>query len=57
MLDPAPLLAGPGTDGHAESPVAHHWRLPVTEPGIPQALDDFGDASILVFARHDGLVE
>lgn len=57
MLDPAPLLAGPGTDGQAEIPLAHHWRLPVTEPGIPLALANFGDANILVFARRDGLVE
>lgn len=61
MLDPAPLLAGPGmegqTDGQAEFPLAHHWRLPVTEPGIPLALAGFGDASVLIFARVDGLVE
>ncbi|MGU3467767.1 hypothetical protein ACLBXO_23250 [Methylobacterium sp. C33D] len=53
-LDTASLLGRePGPDGA----LAHHWRLPVTEPGRPLLLAAFADASALIYARDDGLIE
>ncbi|WP_043764304.1 hypothetical protein [Methylobacterium sp. 88A] len=59
-LDTASLLACGGAGGDAWVPTsgpAHHWRLPMTEPGRPLALASFPDGWFLVHARHDGLIE
>ncbi|SFD96502.1 hypothetical protein [Methylobacterium sp. 13MFTsu3.1M2] len=56
-LDTASLLGRAGGAPGSDGALAHHWRLPMTEPGRPLLLAAFADASTLIYARHDGLIE